>query len=75
VSATDAWAVGFFDNGSVDQPLILHWNGHKWAQVASPHPGIEGSLSGVAAVSASNVWAVGSFFNGTAERTLAIHCC
>jgi len=35
VSATDAWAVGSFGNGTTGQPLILRWNGHKWAQVAS----------------------------------------
>ena len=73
VSATNAWAVGFLDNGGVGQPLILHWNGQKWAQVTSPHPGTGGTLSGVAAASASNAWAVGVYFNGTADQGFMLH--
>jgi hypothetical protein len=55
-SASNAWAVGYTDNGKT---LIVHWNGTKWSQVTSPKP-ITGALYGVAAVSASDVWAVGA---------------
>jgi hypothetical protein len=32
-SATDAWAVGYYDDGSrgVSRTLILHWNGSRWS--------------------------------------------
>jgi hypothetical protein len=73
VSATDAWAVGFLYKGTVAQPLILHWNGQKWAQVASPNPGTDGALDGLAITSASNAWAVGTFFNGTADQGFILH--
>jgi hypothetical protein len=36
-SATDAWAVGFFDTGTAFQTLIEHWNGSAWAIVSSPN--------------------------------------
>jgi hypothetical protein len=61
----------------VAQPLILHWNGQKWAQVASPNPGTDGALDGLAITSASNAWAVGVFAgddNGL-DQNFAIHCC
>jgi len=76
-SATDAWAVGTFDNGTADQTLILHWNGTAWTQVTSPSPGGPGSndeLFGVTATSASNAWAVGNVeaTNGN-ETSLILH--
>jgi hypothetical protein len=63
VSATspdDAWAVGFFANGTADQTLILHWDGKAWTQVTSPDPFEDDNLSGVAATSASSAVAVGT---------------
>ena len=38
-SASNAWAVGTFFNGTALQGFILHWNGQKWARQASPNPG------------------------------------
>jgi hypothetical protein len=71
-SASDAWAVGNGDNAtaSEEQSLILHWNGTKWAAVASPNPGGTGGtfLNGEAAVSPTDVWAVG--FAGTTALIL-----
>jgi len=32
VSATDAWAVGYYTQKSVHDTLILHWNGKTWSQ-------------------------------------------
>jgi hypothetical protein len=36
-SATDAWAVGYYDDGSQDvsRILILHWNGSGWSAPSS----------------------------------------
>jgi alkylated DNA repair dioxygenase AlkB len=73
-SAQDAWAVGFYYNGSFDKSMILHWNGSAWKQVTSPSPGSQGTfLFGVRTTSASNAWAVGSSYNGTADKTLTVH--
>lgn len=63
-SRTNAWAVGHFSttNSTGQRTLILHWNGHKWHQVASPNPGgptAVNFLLGVTATSAKNAWAVG----------------
>jgi len=74
VSAKDAWAVGFYYNGSFDQSIILHWNGTAWKQQKSPDPGSQGTfLQGVRASSPTNAWAVGSSYNGTADKTLIVH--
>jgi hypothetical protein len=64
VSATDAWTVGSYQNGSgTEVPLILHWNGTAWSQVASPAPSgaTNTSLTGVSTVSATDAWAAGSY--------------
>jgi hypothetical protein len=36
VSAKSAWAVGSAIIGSNDQPLLMHWNGTRWAIVTAP---------------------------------------
>jgi hypothetical protein len=74
-SATNAWAVGSYSNGSTYRTLIVHWNGKTWKQVPSPNSGSgNNEWSGVAATSAANAWAVGSYFSGTGvSRTLIAH--
>jgi hypothetical protein len=75
-SAGDAWAVGFYGNGSALQTLILHWDGIRWTRVPSRNPGGASNddvLTGVAARSPRDVWAVGWFYNGKAQRTLIEH--
>ena len=45
VSAKDVWAVGFYNESSlnstsdIDRTLIHHWNGTKWSVVPSPNVG------------------------------------
>jgi hypothetical protein len=68
-SATNAWAAGFTALG---QPVIEHWNGSTWKQMASPKPGFGEFLYGLAALSASNAWAVG-FYSRNGQRTLTEH--
>ena len=62
-SASDIWAVGYSENPSTDQdiPLIEHYDGQSWAQVASPYTHQSGfnALWGVSVVSSNDVWAVG----------------
>jgi hypothetical protein len=64
VSANDVWAVGFRGGTRDDtplEPLILHWDGLNWSQVASPSViGAPNQLSAVAAISADDIWAVGT---------------
>lgn len=80
VSATDAWAVGFTSDGTLNlagnQALVLHWNGTKWAAVPTPGlgTGVGSELFGVAATSGSNAWAVGTTFrgSGSALRTASL---
>ena len=65
-SASSAWAVGADAETALKTgtPLILHWNGSKWAKVAlSGVPGL-GYLTSVAAASASDAWAVGTDKSG-----------
>ena len=75
-SASNAWAVGTFFNGTADQGFILHWNGQKWARQAIPNPGgpaRDTRLNAVAAGAASGkAWAVGCYFDGTTDRTLIL---
>ena len=71
--------MGGYNDGTIEKTLILHWNGAKWAQVASPTPSSSSILNAVAASSASNVWAVGRFTDDSGptliDKTFAIHCC
>jgi N-acetylmuramoyl-L-alanine amidase/FlgD Ig-like domain len=62
ISPTDVWAVGdAFDEGLyLHQPLVLHWDGARWASVSAPR--IEGqdvNMTGLLALSATDLWAVG----------------
>jgi hypothetical protein len=76
-SASNAWAVGDYYNGSAYQTLVLHWNGTGWKQVASPNPAgssLGNSLSAVTLTSATNAWAAGSYINSAGgSLTLILH--
>jgi hypothetical protein len=68
VSATDAWAAGYYENSSGDDaPLIVHWNGTAWKQAKTPAPSgaLVILLNAVSAVSATDVWAVGYYDTGS----------
>jgi hypothetical protein len=67
--------VGRSATGTVHSALILHWDGTKWANVPSPHPGSTNDLFAVAAASASNAWAVGTFTGSGPSQALTLHCC
>ena len=75
-SASNAWAVGEVTARTAEQTLILHWNGRKWARVASPNPGglaRDNTLNAVAATSTSSAWAVGSYQNGTSQSNIILY--
>jgi hypothetical protein len=75
-SASNAWAVGTYFNGTAEQGFILRWNGQKWAIQTIPNPGgttHDTSLNAVAANGASGkAWAVGFYNNGTSDKTLIL---
>jgi len=77
VSRDDVWAVGCSGLCNGPDSLILHWDGSRWAKVASPDPGTGfDRLTGVTAVSARDVWAVGYACNASNcgdFRTLILH--
>jgi hypothetical protein len=66
-SATDAWAVGRYENSTgPGHTLIEHWNGTAWTRVPSPDPSgtlLFATLNGVAAISSAGAWAVGDYEN------------
>ena len=75
-SASNCWAVGYYDNGTTNQTLIERWDGTSWTIITSPNTsGTQlNVLLGVACASASDCWAVGYYFNsnviGVAYQTL-----
>lgn len=76
VSATNAWATGFYFSGSIYKSLVEHWNGTAWKQVASPNPAgsTDTYLQGVSAGSASDAWAAGYYYKtGLGYATLTEH--
>ena len=62
ISSSDVWAVGFsFNCHSLLRPLIMHWNGTRWANVAGPKllTNDNSALNGVIALASNDVFAVG----------------
>lgn len=60
-SHRNAWAVGWYSNGSRLQTLILHWNGLRWTRTPSPNP-LTGDnlLFDVVTAGPDKAWAVGT---------------
>lgn len=76
VSACNAWAVGYYDKGTVPQTLIEHWNGTRWRRVTSPNPGGAGHsnlLNAVAVSQSGKAWAVGFYEGRMANQTLILN--
>jgi hypothetical protein len=60
ISASDVWAVGWYDGGVyTPRTMTQHWDGSAWSIVPSPSPGGEDVLHAVDAVASNDVWAVG----------------
>jgi hypothetical protein len=75
LSASNAWAVGQSRSpGRPTRTLVLHWDGRRWAIVASPNAGSgDNSLVSVAAASSRDVWAAGYSTAGPVFRALVEH--
>src|SRR5436309_251742 len=69
-SATDAWSVGYRDDGA--EALTLHWDGQSWSPVPNS---VSAKLLGVSALSPTDAWAVGSFSAPRSHtvQTLVLH--
>src|SRR6202022_800245 len=74
-SSSDCWAVGYYNNGSVNQTLIEHWDGTLWTTVSPPNTNTtqNNRFNGVTCASASDCWAAGSSNNGTVDQSLIAH--
>ncbi len=73
-SATDAWAVGFFDTGFELRTMTQHWDGTSWTIVDSPNASdIIDEPTDVAVVSPTDVWAVGQTAGPFTFNTLTMH--
>lgn len=72
--ANNAWAVGWYFDGSHSHTLTLHWDGSSWQTVPSPDLGINDHLNGVYNSSDGTAWAVGQYMDaqGT-ERAMTMH--
>jgi hypothetical protein len=76
LSRSNAWAVGWTQASltGLKQTLVLHWNGSRWARVASPAATTGSSeLSGVSAISATDAWAAGYASGAQGDTTLIMH--
>jgi hypothetical protein len=82
VSASDAWAVGYYQAAFCvcsQRTLSEHWNGAHWSILSTPSPATQSGdydvLKGAAALSSSDVWAVGYTGNASyaQDRSLIEH--
>jgi hypothetical protein len=75
LSASDAWAVGLSrTRGGPARTLIMHWDGRRWAIMASPNAGGgDNSLVSVAAASPRDAWAAGYRDASGVYRSLVEH--
>jgi hypothetical protein len=69
-----AWAVGDYYCASCGtaaeiQPLILHWIGGTWSQVASPVLPSAGNLNSVTSGPGGSAWAAGSYCPATCGKS------
>jgi hypothetical protein len=76
-SATNCWAVGYYNSGGPTKTLIERWNGTAWAIVSSPNAtALDYNILGsVACVSSSDCYTVGYYLKASpeAEQTLIEH--
>jgi hypothetical protein len=64
VSNTDAWAVGYStDATGALNAFILHWDGSKWLQFASPTSTSDDAVLNAVSATTGGAWAVGTTGN------------
>ena len=73
-SATDAWAVGFYDTGFELRTMTQHWDGTSWTIQPSPNSSdYIDELVDVATISPTDVWTVGQATGFFTFKTLTMH--
>ncbi len=73
-SRKNAWAVGWYFDGTQARTIVEHWTGTGWYIQPSADPGTKGdALYGVTAASANSALAVGERASSFIQRTLAEH--
>ena len=78
LTPTDAWAVGYLpvQSGTRSHPLIEHWDGSTWKQVATNlhlGPNREADLRGISFDSPNDGWVVGVRWHATHSRAVIEH--
>lgn len=58
-SASNAWAVGFYYDGTAQRPLALHWDGTEWSPENGPTADESVVPHGVVTTSNTSAWSVG----------------
>ena len=72
VTVSSCVAVGFYNNGSVNQTLVEVWNGTDWTVQTSPNSGTSDNyLRSVSCLTASSCVAAGSYL-GPRNKTLVL---
>ena len=73
VSASECVAVGYTNTDSVNETLVMVWDGSEWSIVSSPNPGtVANVLRSVSCVSASECVAVGTTRSDSPDETLVV---
>lgn len=78
-SASDVWAVGYYQHEGVHRTLVEHFDGSMWSLVPSPNNPIaqDDTLVSVSVYSATDAWAVGGMGSRDSQdvptRNFAVH--
>ena len=71
---SDVWAVGAGQNNGEEQTLIEHWDGKRWAIVASPNASTRtNDLAAVDVINTKDSWAVGDYLGPIRDLALTEH--
>jgi hypothetical protein len=68
-SANDVWVTG--QQHSSESPLVVHWNGTSWQQIATPSGFAQSGP--VTALSATSMWTFSSIFKGNRTTWYALN--
>ncbi|HMA37989.1 MAG TPA: S-layer homology domain-containing protein [Chloroflexia bacterium] len=72
-AADDVWAVGYYNPGSGQRTLVMHWDGASWQVVPSPNRGPSSNyLTGITVLPDGSAWAVGYNSNPPAAGTTLV---
>lgn len=74
LASDDAWAVGYKSGNGNNQPMIAHWDGSAWTEIAlDPLPHTGGILRGLAAPAPDEVYALGGYSDENQDTHLLVY--